>query len=573
MSKKGKKLTRRNFLKTAGAVTGYAALQACGADATATPVPPAATSTPAATAAPPTPTIKPTAIPTEAPAAAGGDISIRWNKPNIISPLYSTAGEEQQVNRLVLGSIYKMSDTLEAVPDLGERWEVSPDSTVFTYYLREGVEWSDGEPWTAQDVVFTLERSLDPRTGSIRRGRLVNIKGAEEYEGGPEGIPGLEALDDYTVRITLTQPDAAFITQMGMFAGLTILPKHILKDVPPEQMKEHEFSMAPTVGAGAYNFIKYETDQFAELHANDNFYHGRPAVDRIFLKILTPDVGVAQLERGELDLMVLPVDEADRLKSDPNVNVISKRSVSISQIGINNERPFFQDKRVRQAMMYAIDRQGIIDSIMFGEAEIINSPVIGPPWVGEPEVNPYPFDPDKARQLLQDAGWDPDQKVDMIYTAGNKEQDAYGPVIQQQLRDVGMQVDLVLVEVAELIRRYIDETDFDLFLFGGGQYRAEPSLTGIYYHSKNLTPAGGNGTHYVNPEIDELLDAGVATSDLEERKAVYHEIARIINEDVPTVFLWSPNVVYGTSKRLKGFLPPSYATIYLWNAEDWSVEG
>src|SRR5438132_5791246 len=146
---------------------------------------------------------------------------------------------------------------------------------------------------------------------------------------------------------------------------------------------------------------------------------------------------------------------------------------------------------------------------MGAEAEVINSPVIGPDWVGAPDVNLYPYDVAKARQLLKDAGWNAGQKVEMIYTAGNKEQDAYGPVIQQQLKEAGMDVSLRLVEGAELRQRYVDGTDFDLFLFGGGLYRAEPSLTGIYYYKKNFTPAGGNGTHYSNPSLDALLDQGV----------------------------------------------------------------
>jgi peptide/nickel transport system substrate-binding protein len=222
-------------------------------------------------------------------------------------------------------------------------------------------------------------------------------------------------------------------------------------------------------------------------------------------------------------------------------------------------------------MMYAIDRAGIVDSIMFGEATVVNSPVIGPDWVGNPEVNEYPFDPEMAKSLLAEAGWDPEQQVDMIYVAGSKEQDNYGPVIQQQLRDVGMQVNLLLVEGAELNRRYIQETDYDLFLFGGGLYRAEPSLTAQYYHSRNLTPTGGNGTHYVNEEIDQLLDEAVETSNLEERAALYAQIAQIINEDVPTIFLWSPNSIYGMSKRLQGFVPPSYVSSLLWNAEAWTL--
>ena len=554
--------SRRTFLRGMALTTGTAAMAAFVAAC----APATAPSAPAAEA----PAAEAPAA--EAPAAGTADVRVLWSKPTSLSPLFSTSGFEQQVLRLVLGSIYKLSDSLLPVPDLAESWEVSEDSMTFTFTLREGLLWSDGEPLTVDDIIFTIERASDSRTGSILKGRLANIEGATDYgDQKAESISGLTKVDDRTLTIQLATPNSAFLTNLGTFSGFNILPKHVLADVAPEALKENAFTMAPTVGAGPYTFVRYETDQYAELVVNPNYWGPAPAVERIFMTVATPDVAVAQLQRGEMDLMSMPLDEADRLKADPSINIVSVRSPSISQIAINNERPFFQDKRVRQAMMYAIDRQGIVDSIMFGEATVVNSPVIGPDWVGTPEVNEYAFDPEMAKSLLAEAGWDPNQQVDMVYVAGAKEQDAYGPVIQQQLRDVGMQVNLLLIEGAELNRRYIQETDYDLFLFGGGLYRAEPSLTAQYYHSRNLTPAGGNGTHYVNEEIDQLLDSAVATSDLDARAAIYADIARIINEDVPTVFLWSPNSVYGMSKRLQGFVPPSYSASLLWNAEEWSV--
>ena len=549
-------ISRRTFLRGIALTTGGATIAALAAAC----APATAPSAPAVEA------------PAAAPATGTADVHVLWQKPTSLSPLFSTSGFEQQVIRLALGGLFKLSDSLLPVPDLAESWVVSDDSTEFTFTLREGLVWSDGEPLTVDDVIFTIERASDARTGSILKGRLAGIAGATEYGNQEaESISGLTKTDDRTFAITLNTPNAAFLTSLGTFSGFNVLPKHVLGEVAPEALKENAFTMAPTVGAGPYTFVRYETDQYAELTVNPNYWGPAPAVERIFMTIATPDVAVAQLQLGEMDLMAMPVDEADRLKSDANISIVSVRSPSISQIAINNERPFFQDKRVRQAMMYAIDRAGIVGSIMFGEATVVNSPVIGPDWVGSPEVNEYAFDPEMAKSLLAEAGWDAEQQVDMIYVGGGKEQDAYGPVIQQQLRDVGMQVNLLQVEGAELNRRYIQETDYDLFLFGGGLYRAEPSLTAQYYHSRNLTPGGGNGTHYVNEEVDQLLDDAVATSDLDARAAIYAQIAQIINEDVPTIFLWSPNSIYGMSKRLQGFEPPSYASSLLWNAEAWSV--
>ena len=558
-------ISRRTFLRGLALATGGTTIAALAAAC----APAAAPGAPAATA----PASAATPAAAAAPAVGTADVRVLWSKPTSLSPLFSTSGFEQQVIRLVLGSIFKLDDTLEPVPDLAESWEVSDDSKSFTFTLREGLLWSDGEPLTVDDIIFTIERASDARTGSILKGRLAGVSGATAYgDQQAETISGLQKVDDRTLTITLDEPNAAFLTSLGTFSGFNVLPKHILGEVAPEALKENAFTMAPTVGAGPYTFVRYETDQFAELVINPNYWGEPPAVERIFMIVATPDVAVAQLQRGEMDLMAMPVDEADRLKDDPSTTILSVRSPSISQIAINNERPFFQDKRVRQAMMYAIDRQGIVDSIMFGQAEVVNSPIIGPDWVGTPEVNPYPFDSEQAKALLAEAGWDPEQQVDMIYVAGSKEQDAYGPVIQQQLRDVGMQVNLLLVEGAELNRRYIQETDYDLFLFGGGLYRAEPSLTASYYHSRNLAPTGGNGTHYVNEELDQLLDSAVATSDQAARAEIYAQIAQIVNEDVPTLFLWSPYSIYGVSKRLQNFEPPSYSSSLLWNAEAWAVE-
>src|SRR6185437_1396389 len=262
-------------------------------------------------------------------------------------------------------------------------------------------------------------------------------------------------------------------------------------------------------------------------------------------KILAPATALAQLQTGEVDFTnLVPIEEIARLKQDANLTVFSVVSPSISQIAIFNERPYFKDKRVRQAMMYAIDRQGIVDSILGGQATLVNSPIIGPTWMGQPEFNKYAFDTAKAKSLLKDAGWDANQKVEIMEPTGSsKAQQAYGPVIQQQLHDAGFNVSILQADSAQINQKYIATPDFDLFDFGGGVYRAEPSIAEIYYGSKELTPAGGNGTHYQNPKIDQLFADGVATTDQAKRKDIYSQIAQIINDDVPTVFLWSPNSI------------------------------
>ena len=580
-------LSRRTLLQSAvvgiGAATAASLLAACGGSSSSTPTPTTAGPASTATSAPTTagaatsttaaqPTSSSATSATTPSGTTGGQVSVLWNKPVTLHPLFSHSGNEQQVERLMFGSLVKMSDKLVPTPDLAEKIDVSPDATTYTFHLQHGITFNDGQPLTSSDVVFTFERAVDKRTGSVWAGRLSGIAGASEYaDQKSNSMSGLEAPDDTTVKITLADPDAAFLPNLCSFSGLGILPEHVLKDVAPDQMAKNDFALNPTVTAGAFQFVKYATDQYLQMKRNDKYVGKAPALDQIFLKILTPDVALAQLEKGDLDLMTLAVEAIDEVKKMSSLTVVSVPSPSISQIGIFNDRPYFQDKRVRQAMMYAIDREGIVKDILAGEAQVVNSPIIGPDWMGIPDVNQYAYDPNKAKQLLKDANWDTSRKVPMIYSGVSKEQQAYAPIIQQQLKEAGIQVDLQQVDNAVISKKYVTEPDYDLFLFGGGVYRADPSISATYYASWNKTPAGGNGTHYSNPQLDDLFKQGIATNDPAARKKIYQQIATIINEDVPTVFLWSPNSIYAFNKRLVGFQPPSYIDNKLWNTEAWSV--
>lgn len=556
---------------TAGSAATSTAAAATSSATTAASV--AATTVPATTAAASAATSSAAGT---AAAAGSATLNLYWRSdaPVSFNPLFSTSGSEQQVERLIFGALLKMSDKLVPTPDLADSWEVAPDATSYTFHLHPGIKWSDGQTFSADDVIFTFERAIDKRSGSIWAGRLANIAGAADYatQKAPT-VSGLTAPDPNTVKVTLATPDAGFLTTLGSFSGLGILPKHILQGVAPDQLRAHPFStQAPTVGAGAFTFVTYASGQYVQLKRNDGYFRGKVPLAGIYLKILQPDVALAQLQTGEVDYSIVPVSEMARLKQDANLTISSVVSPSISQIAIFNDRPYFKDKRVRQAMMYAIDRQGIVNSILAGQATLVNSPIIGPEWMGQPEFNKYAFDTAKAKQLLKDANWSASQKITILEPSSpSKEQAAYGAVVQQQLADAGFAISVVQADSAEITKRYVTSPDYDLYDFGGGVYRAEPSISATYYNSKNVTPGGGNGTHYANPALDKLFAQGVATADQTQRKTIYNQIAQIVNDDVPTVFLWSPNTIAAIRKRFQGFKPPSYVDNFLWNAEEWSV--
>ncbi|MFN8514351.1 MAG: ABC transporter substrate-binding protein [Thermomicrobiales bacterium] len=505
--------------------------------------------------------------------ASGGQVSYHWVKPVTLHPLFSTSGAEQGVERLLFGALVKVNDKLEAVPDIAEKIDISADAKVYTFSLKKALVFTDGKPLTAADVVFTIERAVDKRVGSYWRGRLLGIDGAADFgDQKADKIKGLETPDPYTVKITLAAPDSTFLLTIGNFAGMGILPAHILKDIAPDQLSKHSFGLNPTPTAGVFQFVKYETDQYVEIKRNETYGGGAKAkLERIFAKNLTPDVALAQLDKGEIDLMIVPVAEIDRVKKNPNLTVVSVPSPSVSFMCLNQELPYFQDKRVRQAMQYAIDREAIVKEIYKGEAVVVNQTIIGPEWMGMPDLNMYKFDPNKAKQLIKDANWDTNRKIETIYTPGNKEQDAFAAIIQQQLKDIGVQIDLRQIEAAEYGRKLVQQHQYEIAFVGGGVFRQDPNVSANYFEKINWTPAGGNYAHYSNPKVDELFQKGRATPDKAERKKIYTELATILNDELPWIFLWSPNSIFGVNKRLQGFKPPSYATHQVWNAEEWSV--
>lgn len=503
---------------------------------------------------------------------ATNQINMLWRQPVTLNPLYSTAGFEQQVERLMFGALVKMSADLVPTPDLAESIDVSDDSTVYTFNLHQDITFNDGEPLTAEDVVFTLERALDPAAAAIWRGRLLGIAGAEEFGDTADSVSGIATPDDYTVEITLAAPDSAFLPILCNFSGLGILPQHVLGEVAPDQLQAHPFSLEPTVSAGAYQFGQFQADQFLELTANPDYFGGAPAIETIILRIVTPNVGISQLETGEMDLLSLPVNEAERVRTLPDVTVLSVPSPSMDFLALNLNREYLQNPELRKAMMHAIDRASIVASVLQGEGEVVNSPIFGPEWMGTPEgLQEYPFDPELAQQILADSGWDTSQVLQIMHIPDQGVKDAVISIIQEQLRTVGIQSEILQVDVAELNRRYITENDFDIFYNAGGVFRADPSISGTYFLTRNFTPTGGNASHYSNERVDELYAEGQATGDPEARKAAYTEIAQILNEELPWIFLWSPNSLYAVSNRLQGFEPPSYIDNKLWNAETWTL--
>ena len=534
---------------------------------TAAPAAPTAAAKPAATAAPTIAAPAPTFV---AAAAAPSTLNIYlYQKPKNWNPLAPPNGPDTQVETLIDDALLLVNDRYQYEPRLAEQWTASPDARTFTFNLRRGLKWSDGQAFSSKDVLFTFRLLANAASGSAHVAKFDHVVGIADLRSGKAtDVTGFRAPDDNTFVVELDQPNAAFISSISWpFYG--ILPEHILGSADVKTLSDNPFFTNPKVGMGPFTFVRYETDQFVELARNPN-YRAPVGIDRLFLKPVTTDVATAQLEKGEMQLAQISPLDVDRLKALPSVKIDSKAGPGIIIMAVDFDQPYLKDKRVRQAMLYAIDRAGIVSQVLAGQAAVTNTHVLGPPQAIPADLNQYGYDPDKARQLLKDAAWDPAQVVKIQWIQGIRDRDATVQIVQSQLQAVGMKVELSPLEAGPLLENMKNRT-FDLSLYGGGLYTIDPDSTAVPNQCDQAYPAGGNNAHYCNADVDAAFAKGRATSDTAQRMTAYQQIAHITNDEVPYIWLYVPAAVWAYSTKLQNIKPHGEFTFGFWNAAEWKL--
>ncbi len=407
----------------------------------------------------------------------------------IFVPFHASNGTQTQIFDLIYSRLLKVQDDLTFQPDLAESWEVNEDATVYTFKIREGITWTDGEPFTIDDIIFTYTTALTPETGAAQAGKLKQIKGATAfYDGESDTIEGLERVDDTTLRITLELPNVAFLTGTAGSSSLVwILPEHIFSSVDLATIDQAPESQSPTVGTGAYQWVEYVPDQYISFTANPNYHLGAPKIQQVFLRLAEPATQLAQLESGELHLVSrMAAKEADRLSTSETIDIVNTPGVGVFQTAIFNER--VPDKRVRQAMMYGTDRKALLDAVLLGQGELVYSTVIGPDWAVYDDLNTYEFDPEKARSLLEEAGWDGSQTLELTWSKGYQPVELAAPVFQQQMADIGITIELAPLESAAYVDKVVIESGLRSGLVWWRFVPAGPGRLGQLLHDGQLDP-------------------------------------------------------------------------------------
>ena len=484
-------------------------------------------------------------------------------------PNITTDGASHEVGGLIYDGLVRQDKDYNWEPQMAESWQFSKDCLTLTFKLRKNVKWHDGKPFTGDDVLFTYKTMMNPKTPTA-------------YKNDFEPIKDVQVPDPYTVRVTYSQPFAKAL--MGW--GQSILPKHLLeKYVEDGKLREAPQVLKP-IGTGPYRFQEWKTGEKVVLVANkDYFMEGRPYLGRIVYRIIPSQATVfLELTARGVDMSRLTAVQYARQTEYPafkkDYNKYRFSDNRYTYLGFNLKDPRFADKRVRQAFAYAINKQELIDGVLLGLGQIATGPLRPGTWAHTDKVKRYPYDPAKAKQLLADAGWK-DRNGDGILrnkegqpfaftirtNQGNDERKKAAEIIQQRLKEIGVQTEIQTIEWAAFLKEYIRQKRFEAIVLGWGT-TSDPDQYPIW-HSSQSGPEQLNSISYANAEVDALLEKGRATCHQSERVAVYQRIQEILAEDQPYVFLYYPDSLWAVSSRVRGIKPAPAGIDY--NFIDWFV--
>lgn len=455
--------------------------------------------------------------------------------PDFVGPTVNWSCITQIHNALA-----EMDPWYEYQPVLAEAWDISDDGTEYTFTLREGVTFSDGEAFTAEDVVYTMDYYRNPDNAMVTGSDFATIE-------------SVEAPDEMTVVFHLTGPNAAFMTQA---ASAFIVPQHV-----HEPIGDAEYSRAP-IGTGAFILSEYDPAAFVEMVANENHFRGRPHLDGFRLNTVPePSVRAIALETGEADSSVwsLNTDDNVRLRDSGDFWVSITSSTAVNNMPLDNTAPQFQEKAVRKAMMHAIDRDTIVNDIWQGlavKATTNLSPAVAY-YHDDSEVVLYDYDPELAMQMLDEAGWVPGgdgirekDGVRLSWTcgiiSGDQARRPIAEAVQQWVAEIGCEMEIVeSTDMSGLLRDHEAQMGLHNWTYGGSG--GDPDATSVLHSDWS-----NQRIHYSNPEMDELLDAGLAEPDPEARREIYTQIQQLFCEDVPILYIQYWDWFVFINPRIKG---------------------
>lgn len=505
----------------------------------------------------------------------------------VFNPIFYDDKYESNIIKFIFDSLFDMADDLTYQPYIAESWTFSDDYKDLTVKLRNDVKWHDGVQFTTKDVYYTFASIADPKYNGKRTSAADLLVGYEEYNSGAETtFRGVEVINDFELIFHFKEATPVALENINFY----IIPEHIYGKYSVAEMASapETLEFDKLVGTGPFKPGKFTANESYELVRNDSYFKGAPNLDGIVWRVVDAAVAIGMLETGEIDYYdaVTPADY-DMVKAIPGVEIFETPDFGYQYLGImmNNRpkeaianedysqpdtwvpNPKFADKKLRQAMAYALDRQGVVDGLINGHGMVMNAPMPPVSWAAASpdQLNQYPYDPEKAKQLLDEAGYididgdgfreDPQgnkwsAKID--YPNGNPVRFQAAPLFAQNLRDVGLNVELNAPRDAGTHFSGLDFDESELY-FAGWSLNIDPDPIGIWRATEPY-----NNSRWYNKESEQLMLEGISTKALLDqsfREQTYIKWQQLINEELPYIFLYTQNEIFAYSSKIQNVKP------------------
>ncbi len=487
-------------------------------------------------------------------------------EPSGLIPMIAGESASSAIASHIFNSLVRYDKNLELEGELAESWQVSSDQKTITFKLKPNLKWADGAPLTSADLLFTWQLVTDEKTRT-------------PYGADFKLVTKAEAPDPLTFSVTYQQP---YAPAMDSWAGLQIMPQHLLKG---QDINTTAFARNP-VGSHYYKLKTWKNGERIELEANPLATQGQPKIERLVSRFIPdPAAQFLELMADNIDVMNLdPIQYARIVPARPELKqkiaLYKELGNGYTYLGFNQKRAPFNDKRVRQAINYAINKQEIIDGVLLGLGEPVAAPYKpGTRWVN-PALKPYGYDPQHAKVLLKDAGFTTTNSDGILVRDGkplafeilvnqNKQRSTAAVLIQRRLKEVGIDASIRVLEWASFLGNHIKTGDFDVVILGWS-LSLDPDQFSIWHSSQN-GPNQFNFINYNNPQVDKLLEQGRLELDPDKRMKIYHEFSRILLEDSPIVYLFEGYGLPAIHKRIRGIDNPAPPAGIGWNSQDWYI--
>lgn len=479
----------------------------------------------------------------------------------ILIPILASDSASGDICALIFNGLVKYDKDIKLIGDLAKDWRIEEDGLVIIFNLKKGIRWHDGYPFTAKDVEFTYQQ-------------LVSANVKTPYSSDFERIKSLEVIDDYTIKVRYKEPFSPALSSWGM----AIIPRHLLEN---KDLNNIDFQRSP-IGTGPYKFKSWKSQEKIELESNYDYFEGRPFIDRYIFRVIPDESTIfLELQTKGVDLAGLTPLQYTRQTGNAffgkNYRKFHTPGFGYTYLGYNLNNPKFQDKRVRQALNYAVDKQEIIKTVLLGFGTQITGPFVPGSWAYNESIVPVEFSPMRAKELLNECGWsdtngdgwiEKDNRVfefTIVTNQGNEERIKTAQIIQSRLKSIGVRVKIKVVEWSVFISEFIEKRNFEAVLLGWALGR-EPDSFDIW-HSSKTKEGEFNFINYRNDEVDNLLIEARRTFDQEKRKIYYHRVQEIIYEEQPYMFLYAAESLSILSSRFREVKPAAIGIGY--NLIEW----